>query len=162
MTLEEITTVFATAATTFQPILGQPSDDDLTALRDVLYPLLLDIPYDEDGTHNLIVSSSLPLRTQPLGAHNSRLRHARLRIPSSTMRQLQSSGHAERPNMPSWSGTLPPTKRPNEQQQNSSAKPLTRSDIVTSAMTDPSTLTSRQNNSSRTSMTTVVASTPAS
>ncbi len=54
MTPEEITTAFATAATTFQPISGQPSDDDLTALRDVIYPLLLDIPYDEDGTHNLI------------------------------------------------------------------------------------------------------------
>jgi len=54
MTPEEITTAFATAATAFQPITGQPSDDDLTELRDVLYPLLLDIPYDEDGTHNLI------------------------------------------------------------------------------------------------------------
>ena len=54
MTPEEITTTFATATTTFQPISGQPSNGDLTAMRDVLYPLLLDIPYDEDGTHNLI------------------------------------------------------------------------------------------------------------
>ena len=54
MTPEEITALFATAATTFETIVGQPTDDDLTALRDVLYPLLLDIPYDEDGTHNLI------------------------------------------------------------------------------------------------------------
>eukprot|EP00804_Cyclotella_cryptica_P026105 CCRYP_013958-RA/>CCRYP_013958-RA protein AED:0.44 eAED:0.44 QI:0/-1/0/1/-1/1/1/0/376 len=54
MTLEEITTVFATAATKFQPISGQPSDDDLTPLRDVLYPLLLDILYNQDGLHNLI------------------------------------------------------------------------------------------------------------
>ena len=54
MTPEEITTLFATAAATFPPISQQPSDDDLTALRDVLYPLLLDIPYDEDGQHNLI------------------------------------------------------------------------------------------------------------
>ena len=46
MTPEEMTTLFATAAMTFH--------DDLTALRDVLYPLLLDIPYDMDGTHNLI------------------------------------------------------------------------------------------------------------
>ena len=51
MTPEEITTLFATAATTFQPIVGQPTDDDLTALRELLYPLLLDIPYDEDGAH---------------------------------------------------------------------------------------------------------------
>lgn len=54
MTPEEITTLFATAAAAFQPISGQPTDDDLTAIRDVLYPLLLDIPYDEAGTHNLI------------------------------------------------------------------------------------------------------------
>jgi hypothetical protein len=38
----------------FQLIAGQPSNDDLTALRNILYPLLLDIPYDEDGMHNLI------------------------------------------------------------------------------------------------------------
>ena len=56
MTPEEITSLFATAATAFQPIIGQPSDDDLTALQDILYPLLLDIPYDDQpgGTHNLI------------------------------------------------------------------------------------------------------------
>lgn len=54
MTPEEITALFATAATTFQPIVGQPTDDDLTAIREILYPLLLSIPYDENGTHNLI------------------------------------------------------------------------------------------------------------
>lgn len=54
MTPEEIMSAFANAATTFQPIVGQPTDDDLTALRDTLYPLLLQIPYDEAGTHNLI------------------------------------------------------------------------------------------------------------
>ena len=54
MTPEEITMLFATAAATFLPILQQPSDNDLTALRDVLYPLLLNTPYDEDGQHNLI------------------------------------------------------------------------------------------------------------
>ena len=54
MTPEEITAAFAVAATTFQPIQGQPTDDDLTALREVLYPLLLDIPYDKHGDHNLI------------------------------------------------------------------------------------------------------------
>ena len=62
MSPDKITTLFATAAATFPAIVGQPSDDDLTAMRDVLYPLLLDIPYDDDGTptgpggfrHNLI------------------------------------------------------------------------------------------------------------
>eukprot|EP00804_Cyclotella_cryptica_P019076 CCRYP_014477-RA/>CCRYP_014477-RA protein AED:0.46 eAED:0.46 QI:0/-1/0/1/-1/1/1/0/220 len=53
MTPEEITTVFATAAMTFQPILGQPRGDNLTVC-DILYPLLLNILYDEDNTHNLI------------------------------------------------------------------------------------------------------------
>ena len=55
MTPEEITSLFATAANSFQPIVGQPTDDDLTALRDILYPLLMDIPYDVriDG-HNLV------------------------------------------------------------------------------------------------------------
>ena len=57
MTPEEITTAFATAAASFQPIVGQPTDDDLTLLRETLYPLLLEIPYDETpppGVHNLI------------------------------------------------------------------------------------------------------------
>jgi hypothetical protein len=54
MTPEEITALFATAATTFQPIIAQPTDDNLTALREVICPWLLDIPYDELGTHNLI------------------------------------------------------------------------------------------------------------
>ena len=51
---EKITALFVTVATTFQTIAGQPMDDDLTTLRDVLYPLLLGIPYDKDGSHNLI------------------------------------------------------------------------------------------------------------
>jgi hypothetical protein len=51
---KEITALFATAATSFQPIAGQPSDDDITNLRETLYPLLLNIPYDKEGTHNLI------------------------------------------------------------------------------------------------------------
>jgi hypothetical protein len=54
MTPEEITSSFATAAALFQPIIGQPTDNDLTALRDILYPLLLEIPYDDPGLHNLI------------------------------------------------------------------------------------------------------------
>jgi hypothetical protein len=54
MTPEEITTLFATAAASFQPIICQPTDDNLTAIREILYPLLLDIPYNEVGAHNLI------------------------------------------------------------------------------------------------------------
>jgi hypothetical protein len=51
---KEITTSFSTATVSFQPIVGQPTDDGLTTLREVLYPLLLEIPFDEPGTHNLI------------------------------------------------------------------------------------------------------------
>ena len=57
MSPEEITALFADAAAKFAPILGNPKDDDLTALREVLTPLLLSIPYDEDGVaplHNLV------------------------------------------------------------------------------------------------------------
>ena len=44
---EEVTATFATAAAAFPKIVGQPTDDDLTALREILYPLLLEIPYDD-------------------------------------------------------------------------------------------------------------------
>ena len=37
------------------PIIDQPSDSDLTRLREAIAPLLLQIPYDEtSGTHNPI------------------------------------------------------------------------------------------------------------
>ncbi len=57
MSPEEITALFADAAAKFAPILGNPKDDDLTALHEVLTPLLLSIPYNEDGVaplHNLV------------------------------------------------------------------------------------------------------------
>ena len=54
MAPEEITALFSTAAAAFSAITGQPTDDNLTTLRDVLYPLLLDIPYDMNGPDNLI------------------------------------------------------------------------------------------------------------
>ncbi len=44
MSPEEIAALFADAAAKFAPILGNPKDDDLTALREVLTPLLLSIP----------------------------------------------------------------------------------------------------------------------
>ena len=54
MTPEEITALFADAVNKFTPIVGVPTDDNLTALRKILYPLLLSIPYDKDRVHNLI------------------------------------------------------------------------------------------------------------
>jgi len=61
MSPDAITALFAEAAIAFTPITGNPTDDDLTALREILTPLLFDIPYDEAGPlvgppfmHNLI------------------------------------------------------------------------------------------------------------
>ena len=55
MTPEEIVAKFAHALDNFDPITGQPSDTDLTRLREAVAPLLLQIPYDETGgVHNLI------------------------------------------------------------------------------------------------------------
>ena len=54
MSPEEIALVFADVTAKTTPINGNPTDDDLTALRDLLYPILLSIPYDVNGVHNLV------------------------------------------------------------------------------------------------------------
>ena len=54
MSPNAIYTLFTDAAAQFTPITGNPTDDDLTAIREILTPLLLSIPYDEAGTHNLV------------------------------------------------------------------------------------------------------------
>ena len=51
---DAITALFADASAHFVPFAGNPTDDDLTAIREVLTPLLLGIPYDADGRHNLV------------------------------------------------------------------------------------------------------------
>ena len=56
VTPEDIVAKFADAIEQFYPIEGQTSDTELTQIREVLAPLLLQIPYDQtEGTHNLIV-----------------------------------------------------------------------------------------------------------
>ena len=46
---------FAHSLDNFEPIFGQPSDSDLTRLREAIPPLLLQIPYNKTGAvHNLI------------------------------------------------------------------------------------------------------------
>ena len=46
---------FAHSLDQFKPIAGQPSDYDLTRIREVVAPLLLQILYDKTGAvHNLI------------------------------------------------------------------------------------------------------------
>ena len=55
MNPEEIVAKFANSLKQFELIDGQPSDTDLTRIREVVAPLLLRIPYDETVyVHNLI------------------------------------------------------------------------------------------------------------
>ena len=55
MAPEEIVAKFANSLEHFEPIAGQPSDTDLTRIREVVAPLLLQILYDETGAvHNLV------------------------------------------------------------------------------------------------------------
>ena len=52
---EDIATLFAEASAAFPAIIGQPEDQNLHALIEVLTPLLLDIDYDsEKGKHSLV------------------------------------------------------------------------------------------------------------
>ena len=54
MTLNNIVAKFLAALDHFKPILDQPSDTDLTRLREAVALLLLQIPYDETGgTHTV-------------------------------------------------------------------------------------------------------------
>ena len=55
MTQDDIVSKFLVALDNFEPITDQPSDSDLTRLREAINPLLLQIPYDKTGgVHNLI------------------------------------------------------------------------------------------------------------
>ena len=55
MTPDEIVSKFSVVLDNFEPITDQPSDSDLTILREAIAPLLLQIPYNKTGgTHNLI------------------------------------------------------------------------------------------------------------
>ncbi len=51
---DAITVLFAEAAAAVTPIVGNPTDDDLTAIRKILMPVLLGVPYDTAGPHNLV------------------------------------------------------------------------------------------------------------
>ena len=55
MMLEEIMGKFVNALEQLEPIYVQPSYRDLTLIREVVVPLLLQIPYDKTGgIHNRI------------------------------------------------------------------------------------------------------------
>ena len=51
---DAITALFADASAHFIPFAGNPTDNDLTAIREFLMPLLLGIPSNADGWHNLV------------------------------------------------------------------------------------------------------------
>ena len=114
MTPEEITSHFATAAATIQPIFGQPTNDDLQVLRDILYPLLLQILYNEDGTHNLIGILEPTATYTELGALLSRFQPVHLRTRSLPTMPPPSSRPEVKPNTPSKSGITPPMSPLNE------------------------------------------------
>ncbi len=55
MKTDEIQAVFTNRLELFEPIVGQPTNADLTYLRDTLLQLLYPIPFDkETSKHNLI------------------------------------------------------------------------------------------------------------
>ena len=73
MTPKEITAIFATAAAAFQPIVRQPSDEDIMALHDILYPLLLDIPYTEYAVNNpALTAHNLVGLIEPITTYTAR------------------------------------------------------------------------------------------
>jgi hypothetical protein len=126
MSPDAIYTLFTDAAARFTPITGNPTDDDLTAIREVLTPLLLSIPYDEAGTHNLVGIIEHPatylatwLALFPVPAH-----HPATTLPLQTTRP-PSYGPAWRLSMRSYSATLPPMKLTNAARLNSSTMPST-------------------------------------
>ena len=100
----EIKALFADASAKFAPILGNPNDDDLTALHEILMPLLLSIPYGKDGAaplHNLI--GIIKLLAMYLATW-----HGTFPVPA-----RPACYDAGRPNTTSDSPTMPPMKQLN-------------------------------------------------
>ena len=55
MKLDELLMLFGAQLEVFEPIVGQPTDGDITRLREVLTSLLYPIPYDgDDQKHSLL------------------------------------------------------------------------------------------------------------
>jgi hypothetical protein len=63
MTPDAITLLFRDAHKAFLPFKGKPTDDDLTAIRETLLPILMEIPYDQlGGVHSLMAILTDPMR----------------------------------------------------------------------------------------------------
>ena len=55
MKLDELNTLFGAQLKVFEPTIGQPTDADITRLREVLTALLYPIPYNGDKQiHSLL------------------------------------------------------------------------------------------------------------
>jgi hypothetical protein len=54
MTPDAITLLFKEAHDFFPPLEGKPTDDNLMSIRETLFPILMEIPYDQlGGVHSL-------------------------------------------------------------------------------------------------------------
>ena len=63
MKAEAITLLLKEASDAFPPIDGKPTDDDLLAIREVLLPILMLIPYDQlTAIHSLTGLITSPAR----------------------------------------------------------------------------------------------------
>jgi hypothetical protein len=52
---EDAPLLFAEMASTYEPILGQPSESDIVKITEVLSEALYQIPFDDEkGVHNLV------------------------------------------------------------------------------------------------------------
>jgi hypothetical protein len=58
-----ITLLFREVRKAFPPFKGKPTDDNLTAIRETLLPILMEIPYNHlGGVHSLTAILTDPLR----------------------------------------------------------------------------------------------------
>jgi hypothetical protein len=63
MTPDAITLLFREARKAFPPFKGKPTDNDLTAIRETLLPILIETPYNQlGGVHSLTAILTDPLR----------------------------------------------------------------------------------------------------
>ena len=63
MTPNGITLLFREVREAFPPFKGKPTDDNLTAIRETLLPILMEIPYDQlGGVHSLTAILMDPMR----------------------------------------------------------------------------------------------------
>jgi hypothetical protein len=62
MTPNAIMLLFREVREAFPPFKGKPTDNNLTAIRDMLLPILMEIPYDQlGGVHSLTVILTDPM-----------------------------------------------------------------------------------------------------